>query len=110
MSGTSKRRIRLALTMVFVGYSAFKVVKVIGALTSGSAGAGRYGHWAPGEGDAVSTFLFLALYLALPLHLMCVGLLMQRPYLPVPWPRIAWWSVVVSGVWLGSSFLIRKFG
>jgi hypothetical protein len=96
--------------MVFFGYSGFKVVKVIGALVSGSAGAGRYGSHAPAEGDVLSTALFLVLYLALPLHLICVGLLMQRPYLPVPWPRIVWWSVVVSGVWLGSSFLIRKFG
>ncbi len=110
MSGALKRRIRLALTMVFFGYSGFKTVKVIGALASGSAGAGRYGSHAPVEGDVVSGVLFLVLYLALPLHLTCVGLLMQRPYLPAPWPRIVWWSVVVSGVWLGSSFLIRKFG
>lgn len=101
-----KKKIRMFLTVLFLGYSAFKTAKVIGGLVSG----GYHGSHAPADGDALSILYYLVLYLALPLHLTCVGLLIQRPYLPAPWPRIAWWSVVCSGVWLGVSFIIRKFG
>lgn len=101
-----KKRIRLFLSLVFFGYSGFKAVKVIGGLTSGV----HHGSHAPVEGDFLSAVFYLVLYLALPLHLTFVGLLMQRPYFPNPWPRIIWWSVVFSGVWLGISFVIRKFG
>lgn len=106
MSGTMKKRIRLFLAAVFFGYSAFKTVKVIGGLISG----GHHGSHAPVDGDVLSILYYLVLYLALPLHLTCVGLLMQRPYLPALWRRTVFWAVVFSGTWLGISFIIRKFG
>ena len=51
--------------------------------------------------------LALALRAALPLHLTAVALLMQRPFLPRVWGRMAWCATVVSGCWLGIAFLIR---
>jgi len=110
LSGAVKRRIRLVLTIVFFGYSGYKAFKIIGGLLSGAADPAHYGKFAPVGGQPMTLLWFLALFLALPFHLTCVGLLMQRPYLPAPWPRIVWWAVVFSGLWLGVSFLIRKFG
>jgi hypothetical protein len=110
VGGTVKKRIRLVLTLAFFGYSGYKAVSVIGGLLLGSMEGGDQGKFAPAAGDPISVVVFAALYLALPLHLTCVGLLMQRPYLPSPWPRIVWWAVVFSGLWVGTSFLIRKFG
>jgi hypothetical protein len=61
--------------------------------------------------DAVgfwTTSFWFALHLALPLHLTFVALLLQRKYLRPGLGRFAWFATVISGCWLGISFLIRR--
>jgi hypothetical protein len=51
----------------------------------------------------------LALMMPIPFHVMAVGLILQKRYLSQTWKRIAWFSVVISGCWLGLSLFIRVF-
>ncbi|MFW6140253.1 MAG: hypothetical protein ACOC5S_02740 [Acidobacteriota bacterium] len=51
----------------------------------------------------------LALIIPIPFHVMSVGLILQKRFLSRTWTRIAWFSIVISGCWLGVSLLIRVF-
>ena len=54
-------------------------------------------------------YLFAGLLLALPvpLHVIFVGLIVQKRWLSPSWARFAWVGVASSGVWLGISLLVR---
>ncbi|NIQ37330.1 MAG: hypothetical protein GTN81_01890 [Proteobacteria bacterium] len=43
----------------------------------------------------------LGLSLPVPLHMISVGLLLQRRWIPPLWARAVWLPVLVSGCWLG---------
>jgi hypothetical protein len=49
----------------------------------------------------------LGLSLPVPFHVISVGLLLQRRWLPPPWARAGWLAVVVSGCWLGAALGIK---
>ena len=49
----------------------------------------------------------LGLNLPLPLHIISIGLILQRRWLSPPWKRVAWIAVVVSGCWLGVALGIK---
>jgi hypothetical protein len=49
----------------------------------------------------------LALRLPVPLHVMSVGLMVQKRWLPPAEARAAWVSVVISGCWLGVALAVR---
>ena len=49
----------------------------------------------------------LGLNLPLPLHIISIGLILQRRWLSPPWKKIAWIAVVVSGCWLGVALAIK---
>lgn len=50
----------------------------------------------------------LALKLPVPFHVISVGLILQRRWLPAALSKIAWYSVVISGCWLGAALAIRS--
>lgn len=49
----------------------------------------------------------LGLSLPVPMHVIAVGLILQKKWLTHRWARLAWWAVVVSGCWLGTALLIK---
>lgn len=49
----------------------------------------------------------LLLALPIPLHVIFVGLIVQKRWLSPTWARFAWIGVVSSGVWLGISLTFR---
>ena len=49
----------------------------------------------------------LILALPIPLHVISVGLLIQKRWLSPSWRRIAWIAVVVSGCWLGVALVVK---
>ena len=51
----------------------------------------------------------LGLRLPVPLHVIAVGLFLQKRWLAPRWARLAWWAVVFSGGWLGAALLIKQF-
>lgn len=53
--------------------------------------------------------LALVLRLPIPLHVISVGLILQRRYLSPVLARSAWIAVVVSGCWLGAALAVRLF-
>ena len=55
----------------------------------------------------ISNLYAIALRLAVPLHVISVGLVMQRRWLSPHWARIVWLAVVVSGCWLGVALVIK---
>ena len=55
----------------------------------------------------VTSLYALALGLPVPLHVISVGLIIQRRWLSPPWARVAWFAIVGSGCWLGASLAVR---
>jgi len=51
----------------------------------------------------------LLLALPVPLHVIFIGLIVQKKHLSRPWQRIAWVGICGSGIWLGISLAIRTF-
>jgi len=51
----------------------------------------------------------LLLSLPVPLHVIFIGLIIQKKYFTPPWQRFAWIGITGSGVWLGISLAIRTF-
>ncbi|MGD8959896.1 MAG: hypothetical protein PVI27_08635 [Desulfobacteraceae bacterium] len=51
--------------------------------------------------------LALGLSLGVPLHVISVGLMLQRKWLPPWWARSAQMAAVVSGCWLGAALGIK---
>ncbi len=51
------------------------------------------------------------LLLALPvsLHVIFIGLIIQKKWLSPPMARFAWVGIVSSGLWLGASLLAKLF-
>jgi hypothetical protein len=63
----------------------------------------------PALPPALSAYGLLALGLSLPvpMHVMAVGLILQKKWLTRGWARLAWWAVVFSGCWLGAALLFK---
>ena len=51
----------------------------------------------------------IGLSLPVPLHVISIGLVLQRRWLPPHWIPIAWLAVVISGCWLGVALGIKIF-
>lgn len=51
----------------------------------------------------------LLLALPVPLHIIFIGLIVQKKWLSPPWARFAWIGIVSSGMWLGASLLVKMF-
>lgn len=51
----------------------------------------------------------LLLALPVPLHVIFIGLIVQKKWLSPPMARMAWIGIVTSGVWLGIALAIRLF-
>ncbi len=59
------------------------------------------------QGSFSEIFLVLGLSLPIPLHIISVGLILQRKRLSRFWSRIAWVAAVISGCWLGTALGIK---
>jgi len=86
--------------ILFAGFRFYQLVAIMVGDPSGATLAEESGAPFP---------LALALDAALPLHLTSVTLLVQRPYIPKTWGRVAWLATVISGTSLGILFLVRLF-
>ena len=51
----------------------------------------------------------IGLSLPIPLHVISIGLVLQRSLMPPHWVRIAWLAVMISGCWLGVALGIKIF-
>ncbi len=95
-------------------------VRSVGTVVS-LAGIGLLGRllWMAADGSLPAAVLpradpggwtpAIALALALPvaLHVIAIGLIVQRRWLSVPWKRFAWIAIVSSGCWLGVALVVR---
>jgi hypothetical protein len=57
----------------------------------------------------ISNLYAIALSLAVPIHMISVGFVMQRRWLSPHWTRIVWLAVVISGCWLGVALMTKVF-
>lgn len=49
----------------------------------------------------------LFLSLPIPLHVVSIGLILQKRWLSARWGRVAWVAIFVSGGWLGIALAVR---
>ena len=57
--------------------------------------------------SSATTALALGLALPIPFHVISIGLIVQRRWLPRRLARIAWWAIVTSGCWLGVALAVK---
>jgi len=51
----------------------------------------------------------IALSLPVPLHVISIGLILQKHWFSTRWAKVAWIAIIVSGCWLGAALFIRLF-
>ena len=94
----------IANTAILVGLYLF--ASMIYGAANGSLDARLF----PESQESLSnTLVALALGLPVPFHLISVGLLLQRRWLPHSGARISFLAVVISGCWLGTAIGIKLF-
>lgn len=91
---------------VAVAFGLYLLARVVFRAYSGAL-AGQF--FPRAAGSWVLTVCALGLSLPVPFHIMSVGLIVQRRWLPPPWARAAWLAVVVSGSWLGAALAVKLF-
>jgi hypothetical protein len=63
--------------------------------------------FAQSQPTPITSLYALMLGLPIPLHVISIGLIVQRRWLSPCWAKIAWAAIVGSGCWLGVSLAIR---
>lgn len=94
-------------TVMAVGV--FLFLRLAYGAISGSLIAEYYDHLHAGTKPMLYLLLSLALALPVPLHVISIGLILRRKLLSPIWAKLAWFSIVISGCWLGVSLVIRQF-
>ena len=61
------------------------------------------------QGKMWNLLIGLSLSLPIPLHIISVGLFLQRRWLPPQLAKIAMPAVVISGCWLGAALALKLF-
>ncbi len=92
----------IANTTILAGL--FLLGRVICQATTGGLAA-QYPALPPGL--HAYGLLALGLSLPVPMHVIAVGLILQKKRLARGWARLAWWAVVFSGCWLGAALLFK---
>ena len=49
----------------------------------------------------------VGLSLPVPLHVISIGLILQRRWLSAGWSKFAWIAIVTSGLWLGVALVVK---
>lgn len=101
MTGPMLMRI-VANTTILAGF--FLLGRVVCQAATGGLAA-QYPALPPG----LRAYGLMALWLSLPvpMHVIAVGLILQKKWLTRGWGRLAWWAVVFSGCWLGAALLFK---
>jgi len=78
--------------------------RVLIMANTGSLGSMLFPH---SPNTWIWTAYALALSLPVPFHVISIGLILQRRWLPHRWAGIAWISIIVSGCWLSVALVIK---
>jgi len=97
----------ISLTVMAVGV--FLFLRLVYGAINGSLIAEYYDHLHAATKPNRYLLLSLVLGLPVPLHVISIGLILRRKLLPPIWAKLAWFSIVISGCWLGASLAIRLF-
>lgn len=76
-------------------------------LWDGQAGILAKEHFPDTNHTAGHHFGGLLIALPVPLHVIFIGLILQKRFLSPGWAKFAWVGIVTSGMWLGASLLYR---
>ncbi|MCP4370163.1 MAG: hypothetical protein GY797_18920 [Deltaproteobacteria bacterium] len=64
-------------------------------------------------GNSPGSFIWnaaaIGLSLPIPLHVISIGLILQKKWLPTRWVKATWIAIVFSGCWLGVALFIKLF-
>ena len=100
------RNIIRLIANVAVAVGLFLLVRVIYYAANGSLATQLF----PESQQAwTNTLSAIFLSLPVPLHVVSVGFVLQRRWLPLHWSRIVWLAVVISGCWLALALVIKVF-
>ena len=99
--------IRAIVTFVARRIIVVGIVLLVGVLYQAVNGSLATKFFAKSQPSSITSLCALMLGLPVPLHVMSVGLILQRSWLSPLWARVAWIAIVGSGCWLGASLAVR---
>ena len=94
----------IANASIAVGF--FLFARVIYGAVNGSLVAQLFPE---SQKSAWDTVVAVALSLPVPFHVIAVGLILQRRWLPRSWTRISLPATIISGCWLAAALGIKWF-
>jgi hypothetical protein len=98
------RNITRLIAKVAVAAGLLLIVRIIYQLASGSLVAELFPE---SQQSWISNLYAIGLSLPIPLHVISVGFVLQRRWLPPHWTRIVWLTVVISGCWLSVALALK---
>lgn len=87
--------------------TALGVILLVTVIIDLMAGALAMDHFPDMEHELHHHVYGLLLALPVPLHMIFVGLIVQKKWLSPPMAKFAWVGIVSSGMWLGVSLLVQ---
>jgi hypothetical protein len=100
MTRLAVRSVATAVSLVGIGL----LGRLLWMAADGSLCAAVLPHAAPGGWTPA---IVLALALPVPLHVIAIGLIVQRRWLSARGAQFAWIAIVGSGTWLGVALVVR---
>ena len=100
------KKIVILIANAAIAVGLYLLARMVYGATNGSLGAQQFPE---SQGAAWNTVAALILALPVPFHVISVGLLLQRRWLPHSWARISLLAAVISGCWLGAALGFKFF-
>ncbi len=96
------------LLRIFANATVLTGLFLLGRVICQAASGGLAAQYPALPAGLIGRGLFaLGLSLPAPMHVIAVGLILQKKWLDRRWARFAWWAVVFSGCWLGTALVVK---
>lgn len=101
----AKTAIRIiANTVVAAGF--YLLIQTLCHAASGTLTKTVFGN---SPGSSIWNAAAIGLSLPIPLHVISIGLFLQKKWLPTRWIKATWIAIAFSGCWLGMALLLKLF-
>jgi len=94
----------IANIVVAIGF--FLLIQILYYATSGTLTKTIFGS---SPDSSICDATAIGISLPVPLHVISIGLILQKKWLPTRWVKATWIAIVFSGCWLGVALFIKLF-
>ena len=101
----AKIAIRITANIV-VAVGFFLLIRILYNAASGTLAKTVFESY---PGSSIWNAIAIWLSLPVPMHVISIGLILQKKWLPPRWAKASWIAIVFSGCWLGAALFIKLF-